>query len=78
MIRKAHRLNGDLGDQLFRDFAARQDQVQCVAADVCRTSDVLTQTVELLGEHVDGVRVELAGDDRWHVEFADDYYKNLY
>ena len=71
MIRKAHRLNGDLGDQ-------RQDQVQCVAADVCRTSDVLTQTVELFGEHVDGVRVELAGDDPWHVEFADDDYKNLY
>ena len=51
---------------------------KCVAADVCRTSDVLTQTVELLGEHVDGVRVELAGDDPWHVEFADDDYKNLY
>jgi len=45
---------------------------------MCRTSDVLTQTVELLGEHVDGVRVELAGDDPWHVEFADDDYKNLY
>ena len=35
-----------LGDQLFGYlFVARQDQVQRVAADVCRTSDVLTQTV---------------------------------
>ena len=61
VIRDAHRLNSHLGDQLFRYlFVARQDQVQPVAADVFRTSDVLMQTV--LGKHVDGVRVELAGD----------------
>ena len=52
-------------------FVARQDQVQRVAADVCRTSDVLAQTV--LGKHIDGVRVELAGDVPWHVEVADDH-----
>jgi len=55
--------------QLFRYlFVARQ--VQRVAADVCRISDVLTQTI--LGEHVDGVMVEVAGDVPWHVEVADD------
>jgi len=57
VIREAHRLNSQHGDQLFRDLlVVREDQVQHVAADVCRTSDVLTQTI--LGKHVDGVRVE--------------------
>ena len=34
---------------------------------------MLAQTV--LGKHVDGVRVELAGDVPWHVEVAD--HENL-
>jgi len=37
---------------------------------MCRTSDVLTQTV--LAEHVDDVRVELASGDAWRVKVADD------
>jgi len=32
---------------------------------------MLAQTV--LGKHIDGVRVELAGDVPWHVEVADDH-----
>ena len=47
----------------------RQDQVQGVSTDVCRACDVLTQTV--LCEHVDGVRIQLAGGVSWHVEVAD-------
>jgi len=49
-------------------FIMRKDQTQRVAADVCRSSDMLTQTV--LGEHVDGVSVEMASGVPWHVEVA--------
>ena len=51
-------------------FVVRQYQVQRVAADVCRTSDVMTQTAP--GDHVDSLRVELTGDVPRHVEIADD------
>ena len=33
---------------------------------------MLAQTVYVLGEHADGVRVELASGVQWHVEVADD------
>ena len=47
-----------------------QDQVQGVSTGVCRAGDVLTQTV--LGEHVNGVGIQLTGGVSWHVKVADD------